>query len=304
MNLESKWLEDFLALAELRNFSRAAEFRNITQPAFGRRIRSLEQMVGFELVERGTVPIDLTPEGRLFRTTARNLLRQMEEGLTQLRGKAETQAIDFAAAHSLSVTLLPELIEQMEPEHRTLRTRVESIDVDLAIEALKEGSCDFLLAFNAEALMQPPFEYLPLGISRLFPVCLSDEAGKPLYSPEQEESIPLLRYSPDAFMGRRVNSLLHSSLPDFGFQTVMESSLTNLLKVMTLKGKGVAWLPDYSIRRELESGQLVLFTDKADWIGQVEIVIYRNNVRLHASAENLWSELKLKCQLGWSLTEL
>ncbi|WP_062268479.1 LysR substrate-binding domain-containing protein [Endozoicomonas arenosclerae] len=302
MNLESKWLEDFLALAELRNFSRAAEFRNITQPAFGRRIRSLEQMVGFELVERGTVPIDLTPEGRLFRTTARNLLRQMEEGLTQLRGQAETQAIDFAAAHSLSVTLLPELIDQMSSENRALRTRVESIDVDLAIEALKEGSCDFLLAFNAEALMQPPFEYLPLGMTRLFPVCLADESGQPVYTADHGEDIPLLSYSPDAFMGRKVNHLLRSSIPDFRFQTIMESSLTNLLKVMTLKGKGVAWLPDYSIRRELESGQLVPFTDQAEWAGQVEIVIYRNNVRLHASAENLWAQLKSKCRQGWSLT--
>ena len=40
--MESKWLEDFISLAETRSFSRAAEARHVTQPAFSRLIRSLE----------------------------------------------------------------------------------------------------------------------------------------------------------------------------------------------------------------------------------------------------------------------
>lgn len=165
MNLETKWLEDFLALAQWRNFSRAAQMRNLTQPAFGRRIRSLEKAVGMELVDRGTMPVGLTPAGRLLRATARNLLCQMEEGLHQLRGYGTgIQPLEFAAAHSLSVTLLPRLIFAMSPPTSPLlHTRVESIDVDLAVEALQQGRCDFLLAFNIEALMQPPFLGLSLG---------------------------------------------------------------------------------------------------------------------------------------------
>ncbi|MGH8376765.1 MAG: LysR family transcriptional regulator, partial [Pseudomonas sp.] len=46
MNLESKWLEDFSALAATRSFSQAAERRFVTQPAFSRRIRSLEAALG------------------------------------------------------------------------------------------------------------------------------------------------------------------------------------------------------------------------------------------------------------------
>ena len=37
-----KWLEDFITLAQTRSFSRAAELRHVTHPAFGRRIRALE----------------------------------------------------------------------------------------------------------------------------------------------------------------------------------------------------------------------------------------------------------------------
>ena len=43
--MDLDWLKDFLALAEQGNFSRAADVRNVTQPAFGRRIRAMEDWI-------------------------------------------------------------------------------------------------------------------------------------------------------------------------------------------------------------------------------------------------------------------
>ena len=40
--MQLKWLEDFIVLAQERSFTRAAELRHVTHPAFGRRIRALE----------------------------------------------------------------------------------------------------------------------------------------------------------------------------------------------------------------------------------------------------------------------
>lgn len=45
-NIETKWLYDFLTLEKCRNFSQAAIIRNVSQPAFSRRIRALEHAVG------------------------------------------------------------------------------------------------------------------------------------------------------------------------------------------------------------------------------------------------------------------
>ena len=56
-SLDLDWLEDFVALAETGNFSRAAEARAIAQPAFSRHIRSLEDWVGIDLIDRGTHPV-------------------------------------------------------------------------------------------------------------------------------------------------------------------------------------------------------------------------------------------------------
>ena len=44
--MEIKWLEDFVTLADTSSFSRAAELRNVTQPAFSRRIKQLEGWLG------------------------------------------------------------------------------------------------------------------------------------------------------------------------------------------------------------------------------------------------------------------
>ena len=52
--MELIWFEDYLALSETLSFSKAAEARHVTQPAFSRRIRALEDWVGAPLFVRTT----------------------------------------------------------------------------------------------------------------------------------------------------------------------------------------------------------------------------------------------------------
>jgi DNA-binding transcriptional LysR family regulator len=61
--METKWLEDFVSLAETRSFSRSAQLRHVTQPAFSRRIQALEAWAGTDLVDRSSYPTRLTPAG-------------------------------------------------------------------------------------------------------------------------------------------------------------------------------------------------------------------------------------------------
>ena len=68
--MELKWLEDFVSLANSHSFSKSAEERGVTQPAFCRRIRALESWLGTSLVDRSTYPTTLTRPGLAFRETA------------------------------------------------------------------------------------------------------------------------------------------------------------------------------------------------------------------------------------------
>lgn len=72
--MELTWLEDCLALAETLNFSRAAQRRFVTQPAFSRRIHALEEWLGTPLFTRSRKEVLMTPAGEAFVRKASGLV--------------------------------------------------------------------------------------------------------------------------------------------------------------------------------------------------------------------------------------
>ena len=68
--MELKWLEDFISLSTTGNFRISSEQRFVSQPAFSRRIKSLETWVGAELIDRSIQPVTLTEPGREFNPSA------------------------------------------------------------------------------------------------------------------------------------------------------------------------------------------------------------------------------------------
>lgn len=83
--MDTKWLEDFVSLAETRSFSRSAQLRHVTQPAFSRRIQSLEAWAGVALVDRSCYPTKLTAAGTIFHAYALDILQSLQNSRAQLR---------------------------------------------------------------------------------------------------------------------------------------------------------------------------------------------------------------------------
>jgi DNA-binding transcriptional LysR family regulator len=86
MCMETKWLEDFVSLAETRSFSRSAQLRHVTQPAFSRRIQSLEAWAGTDLVDRSSYPTRLTPAGETLYDQSLEMLQALQSTRAMLRG--------------------------------------------------------------------------------------------------------------------------------------------------------------------------------------------------------------------------
>lgn len=171
-NIETKWLYDFLTLEKCRNFSQAAVSRNISQPAFSRRIRALEQAIGVELFNRQVTPLQLSEQGKIFHSQIRHLLQQLESNLAELRGGSDyaQRKIKIAAAHSLSLGLLPSIISQMPP---LFTWAIEAIDVDEAVDKLREGQSDCIFPFTTKICWKrrlTTFSYLNLNCSPSAPV--------------------------------------------------------------------------------------------------------------------------------------
>ena len=125
--MELKWLEDFISLAETRSFSRSAELRHVTQPAFSRRIQSLEAWLGNELIDRSSYPTRLTPAGEVFYEQALAMLAQRP---------ASASTIDFAVPHTLSLTFFPGWLAQVEEKIGKLQCRLRALNVHDAVMTL------------------------------------------------------------------------------------------------------------------------------------------------------------------------
>lgn len=288
-NIETKWLYDFIALEEYRSFTTAAEKRNISQSSFSRRIRALESAVGFDIFNRNSTPLQLTEQGKVFHAHIRNTLDDLEYQINKLHGGSNYKnKITIAAAHSLSVFIMPELLKTV-PEPQEKIFYVESIDVDEAVLNLKDGRSDFIFSFYNEELMSEPFLHTKILASRLYPVCAASPAGKPIFD-VNAATVPLLNYADTSYMGRQVNRYL-STIDSERFTVNFVSSMSDLLKRMTQKGYGIAWLPDYSIKEELKNGELVIL-QMENAVMHMEVYLYRLDARLNVASEKFWRYMK------------
>ncbi|HFT9050207.1 TPA: hypochlorite stress DNA-binding transcriptional regulator HypT [Escherichia coli] len=290
-NIETKWLYDFLTLEACRHFSQAAKERNLSQPAFSRRIKALEAAIGVVLFDRTTTPLQLTEEGKLFHSQTRSLLQQLECNLGELNGQSllGVPNIKIAAAHSLSLSVLPKLVHSLTAYGGEFVYHVEAIDVVQAVNTLREGKSDFIISFRDEDLMQSPFCCLKLFESELYPVCAADAQGHPVFDITQPQ-VPLLNYTATSYMGRLVNRHL-AEVGGITGRTILISSMSELLKNMALNGYGIAWLPIWSIVDELQTKRLICL-DAAKLTVPIQAYIYRMNTRLNRTAENLWRILQ------------
>ncbi|HSV47408.1 MAG TPA: LysR family transcriptional regulator, partial [Ramlibacter sp.] len=84
LNVSTRQVKAFVALAEQRNFTRAAQQCHLSQSAFSTLIRTLEDAIGIRLFDRDTRKVELTPEGHLFLAGASRLLKDFRAALEDL----------------------------------------------------------------------------------------------------------------------------------------------------------------------------------------------------------------------------
>ena len=282
--MDTKWLEDFVSLAETRSFSRSAQLRHVTQPAFSRRIQSLEAWAGTDLVDRSSYPTRLTLAGQTLYQQALELLQTLQATRASLRqhSAAAQDTIEFAVPHTLAFTFFPSWLSGLRGTVGPVKSRLIALNVHDAVLRLVEGSCDLLLAYHHPSqpiqLDSERYEMLALGHESVLPFARPDPAGQPLYRlPGHEgQPVPLLAYAPGAYLGRVVDWVLKQSGETCALERVYETDMSESLKAMAIEGHGVAFLPVSAVQQALGDGRLVAAVDQPQqWQGTLEIRLYR-----------------------------
>ena len=288
------WLDDFLALAATGNFSRAAEERHMTQPAFSRRIRALEGWLGVVLFDRSAHPATLTEAGEWFRTTAQEIRTRVARVPEDARAVADNHSatLRFAATHALSFSFLPAWLRSLEA--RTPIGPIQLVsDVLQQCEALAlQGRVQFLLCHvhpQVPGRLDPAlYPSVKVGSDALLAVSAPDLRGQPRHRIDDSSTrVPMLGYSSESGIGRILRALHGRALEHAGAEPVFTAHLASVLKTMTLDGRGLAWLPRSLIEPELAAGSLVEAAD-ARWQVPVEVRLFRNPAVVSRPAEVFW----------------
>jgi DNA-binding transcriptional LysR family regulator len=296
MKLEFIWLEDFLALAGTGNFTRAAEDRHSSQPAFSRRIRALEEWIGATLVDRSTQPARLTEAGEWFRGVAEDLVARAARLPGEARQVAEASSgtLRIASTHALSFTFLPRWLRGLEAV-LTLGPVALTSDVLARCEAqMKKGKVHFVLAHShgkvPGSLDADPYVSACIGNDRLVPVSAPAAEGEPLHRlgvQATHEPIPVLAYTEESGTGRVVRAVLGRRMEALHCHEVFTAHLASVLRSMALDGRGIAWLPRTLVDDDLRAGRLLAAAD-AEWSVDLEIRIYRQREGIGRVAEAFW----------------
>mgnify|MGYP001565378704 FL=1 len=263
--METKWLEDFVSLAETRSFSRSAQLRHVTQPAFSRRIQALEAWAGTDLVDRSSYPTRLTSAGKTLYDQALEMLQALQNTRAMLRAHTTTgkDMIVFAVPHTLAFTFFPAWLTTLRTEFGPLKTRLLALNVHDAVMRLVEGGCDLLIAYFHPSqpiqLDAQRYEMVSLGQEFLSPYCKPDADGKPLYClpGKPGQPLPYLGYAPGAYLSRVTDLILKEAATTIHLDRVYETDMAEGLKAMALEGHGVAFLPRSAVKKELRAGKLV-----------------------------------------------
>lgn len=294
--MDINWLQDFVCLCRTLNFTRAAEERNITQPAFSRRIKSLENWLGAPLITRSTYPVQLSDAGTQFlpvaQETIANLTDMRQTIRAQERGTTAFQRI--AVLHTISVNYLSARIVEFEEIMPNLRVRVYSDNLRACCQMLSEGNCDFLIYYRHQDVSpmfaETQFARKDIGIDMLIPVAEAGAAaagGWDLTTPPGYD-IPYLGYEPTSFLGTVVDQTIGTRKPALALRYM--DALTEAIKRRTMAGSGIAWLPESAVADEIADGRLVL-VGGPEWQAKLTLSLFCSLDRLDRTGQLVWESL-------------
>lgn len=300
--MQTDWLIDFMTLAQTRSFSRSAQLRHITQPAFSRRIRSLEAWASADLVDRSCHPPSLTQAGRLLYSKAPALVASIQHTHTLLRAHAPIgqDLLRFACPPLLAFHFFPAWICRVGGALGDTKIRLTALDPREALQHLNNGDCDLLLAYDrpelSTALDTERCEMRRLDRERLVPCVRPGADGRPMHvlAGKSLRPLPYLAHSAGTGLDEVVTLALKQQQQGPCLHRVFESNSPETLKAMALAGQGIAFLPERSVQAELLSARLVPAGDALDL--SLDICILRTR-SVHSSArkpllDHFWARLR------------
>lgn len=289
--MDIRWLEDFLALAALRNFTRAAEFRNLSQAAFSRRIQSLEHWVGTALVVKGSQPVRLTEAGTQFAEGARTSVERLLEARAAIRANQfeVMSQIRLAMPNVLARSDFRRLLPTIGQGGKTSFSVLVGTTAEVTARYLA-GDADILLAHHCPALPLPeglaPHQRLVLRPDRFLPYT-GATAGDFGFPGTAKTPFPLIAYAQRAYFAELFEHVLSRAGAPLSYRLAVQCDMSDVLREVIAAGHGIGWLPESAV----DPGAGLVPVGGPDWQLPLEICAFRPARAQGPRIDALWRAL-------------
>jgi DNA-binding transcriptional LysR family regulator len=225
--LDPVWLKTFLAVAETRSFTRAAQRLGLRQSTVSQHIRKLEQASTQQLFVRNTHSVELTSDGEAMLGFAGNVIDTIDRAMSYFTGAELRGRVRFGASEDFVVGPLPEILGEFRRTH-------PQVDLELTValsgvlhEQLRAGELDLVLGKRAAgedaagALWTDPLVWV----------------GREGIELDADEPVPLIAYPPPSITRARALEALQRNGKHW--RIVCTSGSLNGLRAAALAGLGV-----------------------------------------------------------------
>jgi len=287
--VDIKWIEDFLHLVETKNFSMAAEKRCVTQSAYSRRIRALENWIGVELFDRRSIPIKVTEQGQKFLPYAEKVLADINQIHAKFRPRSNPSKneIRIITQHSLMLHFIPEFFMGFDFRNTKINITSNLNGFESYFEDITTGSSDLFISYEVPEIHKkltavPHIKSIVVGLENIVPIV--SVAVKDEFNWKTSGSIPHLVLNSGAFITAIVRDKLQEHYKKLN--TVYEANLSESLLQMAKQGKGVTWLPYCVCKSEIDAGNVTIL-DGPDLIVPSNIIAYVNTKNADATTSRV-----------------
>lgn len=255
MQLEE--LKTFIAVAEFKNFTRAAEHLNMSQPTVSLHIKHLEEELHAALFMRAKKEFHITPAGELLYKRATQLLQlaaQMKEEILW-QHKEVIGVLRIAVSYTIGESVLPEIIVQMNNKHPNLQLEI-SIENTLGVEsAVRELRCDVGLVEGT--IKSHELTIQPFMKDELILVASSQHRLVNKQTIKKEDLLHTHWVMREKGSGtREYTDYLHQAIGHVKPSRTIISSNEGVKKIV-LNGLGIAAVSIHTVKDELQQGRLI-----------------------------------------------
>ncbi|MBX3437406.1 MAG: LysR family transcriptional regulator [Planctomycetaceae bacterium] len=248
--------EIFCDIVACHSFSKAAEARNLSQPAISQALQQLEEYLGTTLIDRSKRPFHLTSAGEAYYEGCRKLFdgfRRLEDNVQQL-GDRVTGRLRIASIYSVGLLQMAAFVTRFQTEYPDVETSIEYLHPDQVYDRLSRDEADLgLVSFPRDG---GDFSCIPWQEQELGLVITPEHplADQELAKWEDLAGETFVGFTSDLRIRREIDRRLKQAKVSV---TVVHTfdNIENIKRAVEI-GAGVSILPLPTVRREVEHGFL------------------------------------------------